>query len=64
MYQFSGAKILSQFLFAVCETGNVSSFLKLEAAKSLLAFEEETEGSDREDEDSEDSDKENKLNLS
>ena len=50
MYQFSGAKILSQFLFAVCETGNVSSFLKLEAAKSLLAFEEETEGSDREDE--------------
>lgn len=50
MYQFSGAKILRQFLFAICEVGKVSSFIKLEAAKSLLAFEEATEGSDSEDE--------------
>jgi len=50
MYQFSGSKILSQFLFAICEVGKVSSFLKLEATKSLLSFEEAIEGSDSGDE--------------
>ena len=49
MYQFSGSKIIRQFLLTICEVGKVSSFLKLESAKSLLFFEEATEGSDSED---------------
>ena len=49
MYQFSGSKIIQQFIYAICMEGNLSSFLKLEAAKSLLAFDEATEGSDSDD---------------
>lgn len=38
MYQFSGSKVLQNFLNSICTYGNISSFLKLEAAKSLLSF--------------------------
>jgi hypothetical protein len=38
MYQFSGSKIIQNFLIALCFESNISSFLKLEAAKSLLSF--------------------------
>lgn len=50
MYQFSGAKILRQFLYNLCMKAKISSFLKLEAVKSLLSFEEPLEDSDIEDE--------------
>lgn len=43
MYQFSGTKILQNFLYSICMHSIVSSFLKLESAKSLLSFEEATE---------------------
>lgn len=49
MYQFSGAKVIRQYMYSICESCKVSSFLKLEAAKSLLSFNEETEGNNSED---------------
>ena len=39
MYQFSGTKILQNFLKYIClNKNNLSAFLKLECAKSLLSF--------------------------
>jgi len=49
MYQFSGTKLLEKFLHRLCTHGNLSTFLKLEAAKSLIMFEENLEGSDSND---------------
>lgn len=49
MYQFSGTKILEQYLYKICTHGDLSPFLKLEAAQSLLTFEEALEGSDSDD---------------
>jgi hypothetical protein len=43
MYQFSGTKSLEKFLIRICTSCNISSFLKLEAAKSLLSFYEDVE---------------------
>jgi hypothetical protein len=49
IYQFSGSKIIEKFLFLISTESNISSFLKLECAKSLLSFEELEEGSDSDD---------------
>ena len=38
MYQMSGNKLIEQFFYRICTHGQVSSFLKLEAAKSLLDY--------------------------
>ena len=38
MYQFSGSKNLQNFLYSLCFDSCISSFLKLESAKSLLSF--------------------------
>jgi hypothetical protein len=51
MYQFSGTTILARFLYKVCTHGNITAFLKLELATSLLSFVEIEEDSDSEDED-------------
>jgi hypothetical protein len=49
MYQFSGVKFLREFLFKICTESNLSSFLKLEAAMSLLSvFEDEDDDVDGE----------------
>jgi hypothetical protein len=40
MYQFSGISVLQKFLFRICSHGQIPVLLKLEAAKSLLSFEE------------------------
>jgi hypothetical protein len=48
MYQFSGTKSIEFFLKAICEC-NISSFLKLESAKSLLCFTEEEEDINKDD---------------
>ena len=50
MYQMSGSKLIEQFLYRICTHAQVSAFLKLEAAKNLLEYEEEEEDSDDEDE--------------
>ena len=39
MYQLSGLKTIEQFFYHICFYSNISSFLKLEAAKSLLEYE-------------------------
>ena len=49
IYQFSGSKILENFLYLIAVESTLSSFLKLECAKSLLSFEELEEGSDSDD---------------
>lgn len=49
VYQFSGTKSLEHFLYKICTHSNIYTLLKLEAAKSLLSFEEFEE--DIEDED-------------
>ena len=49
IYQFSGSKLIENFLFLIATESNLSSFLKLECAKSLLSFEELEEGSDSDD---------------
>ena len=49
IYQFSGSKIVENFLYLIAVESNLSSFLKLECAKSLLSFEELEEGSDSDD---------------
>jgi hypothetical protein len=49
IYQFSGSKLIENFLFLIAVESNLSSFLKLECAKSLLSFEEMEEGSDSDD---------------
>jgi hypothetical protein len=50
MYQMSGSKLIEQFFYHICTNGQLSAFLKLEAAKSLLDYEEMEEGSDNEEE--------------
>lgn len=40
MYAFSGTKILQQYLISIATESNLSSFLKIEAIKGLLSFEE------------------------
>ncbi len=42
MYQFSGISILQKFLYHICTHGRMSPFLRLEAAQSLLSYEEDT----------------------
>jgi len=49
IYQFSASKIIENLLFLITTESNLSSFLKLECAKSLLSFEELEEGSDSDD---------------
>lgn len=49
MYQMSGTKILEQYLYRICTHSSLSSFLRLEAAKSLLIFEELEEDSESDD---------------
>jgi hypothetical protein len=46
MYQFSGTSILKNFLYKLCTHGKVPSFIKLEAAKSLLSFMEDEDDYD------------------
>ena len=41
IYQFSGSKILEKYLIDICKNSNLSSFLKLECAKSLQIFDED-----------------------
>ena len=41
MYQFSGISILQSFLYHICTHGQMSPFLRLEAAQSLLSYEED-----------------------
>jgi hypothetical protein len=41
MYQFSGISVLQKFLLCICSHSQVPVLLKLEAAKSLLSFEED-----------------------
>lgn len=41
MYQFSGVSILQDFLYHICTHGQMSPFLRLEAAQSLLTYEED-----------------------
>ena len=40
MYSFSGTKTLEKFLYSISTEKDVSSFLKIEAVKSLLSFSE------------------------
>ncbi len=40
MYSFSGTKKLENFIFAISTRTDLSSFLKIEAVKSLLSFTE------------------------
>lgn len=49
MYQFSGTKSIEYFLYRMCTAGKISVFLKFEAAKSLLSFEEDEEDIDSDD---------------
>lgn len=50
MYHFSGTKTIEHFLLRICTHANVPSLFKVEAAKSLLTFEEDEENeSDAED---------------
>ena len=45
MYQISGSKSIEQFFYRICTNGHISPFLKLEAAKNILEYEETEEGS-------------------
>jgi hypothetical protein len=49
MYQFSGTRILEDYLILVCKNKIISSFLKLEASKGLLSFQEDEEEIDVDD---------------
>jgi len=40
MYQFSGTRIIQEFLYSICTISSLPTFFKLEAANSLLSFEE------------------------
>lgn len=40
MYQLSGSKLIERFFYRICTDCLISSFLKLEVAKSLLDYEE------------------------
>ena len=43
MYQFSGTKILEQYLYEICTNCRISSLLKMTAAKSLCYFDKNKE---------------------
>lgn len=60
MYQISGSNLIQQFLYKICSHSMFSSFIKLEAAKSLLDYEEFEEKIDKYDNEVE---KENKKQL-
>lgn len=50
MYQFSGTKIIQNFLYYICMNNiEISTFLKLECAKSLLSFSEYEEDISKDD---------------
>jgi hypothetical protein len=38
LYQFSGTKILEKYLYEICVTSEISSYLKIISAKSLCSF--------------------------
>jgi hypothetical protein len=40
MYQMSGSKLIERFFYTICSKALISPFLKLEAAKCLLDYEE------------------------
>lgn len=48
MYQMSGSKRIENFFYCICTNSKLSSFMKMEAAKSLLEYEEMEEESDTE----------------
>jgi len=52
MYQFSGTKILEIFLYDLCTLSDIPPIIKIEAAKSLLAFSEDEEDINENDEES------------
>ena len=43
MYQFSGTKIIEQYLYEICTNCKISPFLKITAAKSLCSFDPKKE---------------------
>jgi len=49
MYSMSGTSILESFLHLCCTHGDLSAFVKLQCAKSLLSYKEFDENSDDED---------------
>lgn len=51
MYQLSGVSNLSNFLYKICTHSTVSPVIKLEAASSLLMYEESEQGPDSDDDD-------------
>ena len=50
MYQMSGISVLETFLYKICTHSELSAFLKLQAAKSLLEYEELTDEDNNTDE--------------
>lgn len=50
MYQMNGSKLIAKFFYRVCTHSQVSTFLKLEAANSLLEYENIEENSEEEEE--------------
>lgn len=40
MYHMSGSRLIEEFFYTLCSNSNISLFLKLEAAKNLLDYEE------------------------
>ena len=53
MYQFSGTKLLEQYLITISLENDISSFLKIEAVKGLLSFSEYEEDIDEKNDDNE-----------
>jgi hypothetical protein len=53
MYQMSGSKLLEQFFYHICKSDILSSFIKYEASKNILDYEEMEELSDSDEEDEE-----------
>lgn len=49
MYQMSGSKLIEQFFYRICTHGLISPFLKAEAAKSMLDY-QEADDADRQEE--------------
>lgn len=42
IYHLSGSKLIEQFFYHICINSNVSGFLKIECAKSILDYEDKT----------------------
>ena len=49
MYQMSGSRVIEQFFYTLCISSTISSFLKIEAAKNLIGYEEISFSLDEED---------------